>query len=88
MLLQNTIHGRECIEPEDRVLDKVNEDQSGDMLVWKNIVSGSGYVLDSPDAPLNVRYMLIVSGGVENRECGPEWLKLIISHDGLDGEAP
>jgi len=67
------------IQPEDGILDMMNQDDSRDVLIWKHAVGAAVAILYCANVALNVRNMLFIgSSGVEDGEPRPEQLDLVI----------
>ena len=74
------------IQPEDGILDMMNQDDSRDVLIWKHAVGAAVAILYCANVALNVRNMFVGSSGVEDGEPRPEQLELVICENAVNNK--
>ena len=88
VLCRDSISCRERIEPENGVLDQVDEHEARNAREWKHAVGASRAILDGPNVTFDVRDVFICSACLELRKHWTERFKFIITEDGGDPKTP
>ena len=88
MFIGDPISCRQSIQPQNSIFNQVDQHDSGDILVWEDLVGGAPHsVFHSMDIPLNFWYVFICTSTVQHGIPRMQWLKLLICCYGIHAES-
>ena len=69
---------RQSIQPQYSIFNQVNQHDSGNVLVWKDLIGALDSVFHCTNVSLNFRHMFIHPGTVQHGVPWTQWFKLLV----------